>query len=77
MDDIKDGELEAIYVTGKRRNSVLPSLPTARGAGLAGLETSGGQVVIAPPNMPAELVKRLSNALQNIACMRGRDQARD
>jgi tripartite-type tricarboxylate transporter receptor subunit TctC len=64
MPNIKGGKLKAIYVTGKERNAELPNVPTVREAGFAGLETSGWQGVVAPPNMPADVVKRLSEALQ-------------
>jgi tripartite-type tricarboxylate transporter receptor subunit TctC len=64
MPNIKGGKLKAIYVTGKERNPELPNVPTVREAGFAGLETSGWQGVVAPPNMPADVVKRLSEALQ-------------
>jgi tripartite-type tricarboxylate transporter receptor subunit TctC len=64
MPNIKGGKLKAIYVTGKERNPELPNVPTVREAGFAGLETSGWQGVVAPPNVPADVVKKLSDALQ-------------
>jgi tripartite-type tricarboxylate transporter receptor subunit TctC len=64
LPNIKGGKLKAIYVTGKDRNPLLPDVPTAREAGFPGLETSGWQGVVAPPNMPADVVKKLSDALQ-------------
>lgn len=64
MPNIKGGKLKAIYVTGKTRNPELPNVPTVREAGFPGLETSGWQGVVAPPGMPADVVKKLSEALQ-------------
>jgi tripartite-type tricarboxylate transporter receptor subunit TctC len=63
LPNIKGGKLKAIYVTGKERNPLLPNVPTAREAGFPGLETSGWQGVVAPAGMPADALKKLSDAI--------------
>jgi tripartite-type tricarboxylate transporter receptor subunit TctC len=63
MPNIKGGKLKAIYVTGKTRNPELPNVPTVREAGFPGLETSGWQGVVAPAGVPADVAKKLSDAV--------------
>jgi tripartite-type tricarboxylate transporter receptor subunit TctC len=63
LPNIKGGKLKAIYVTGKERNPLLPNVPTVKEAGFPGLETSGWQGVVAPAGVPADTVKKLSEAI--------------
>jgi tripartite-type tricarboxylate transporter receptor subunit TctC len=42
---------------------LLPNVPTVKEAGFPGLETSGWQGVVAPAGVPADTVKKLSDAI--------------
>ena len=57
------GTLKALAVTGKARLASLPDVPTFEQAGLAGVDASGFQGVLAPAGTPPEAVAKLSDAL--------------
>ncbi|HEY6965986.1 MAG TPA: tripartite tricarboxylate transporter substrate binding protein [Burkholderiales bacterium] len=63
MPHVKAGKLKALAVTGKARLASLPEVPTFDQAGLAGVDASGFQGVLAPAGTPPEAVARLSDAL--------------
>ena len=63
MPHVKAGKLKALAVTGKARLASLPDVPTFDQAGLAGVDASGFQGVLAPAGTPPEAVARLSDAL--------------
>src|SRR5262245_19664017 len=63
MAHIKAGKLKALAVTGKARLAALPDVPTFEQAGLAGVDASGFQGVLAPAGTPPEAVAKLSDAL--------------
>ena len=63
MAHIKAGKLKALAVTGKARLASLPDVPTFEQAGLAGVDASGFQGVLAPAGTPPEAVAKLSDAL--------------
>jgi tripartite-type tricarboxylate transporter receptor subunit TctC len=60
---IQSGRLRALYVTEAQRLPLLPQVPTAREAGLPGLEASGWQGIVGPPGMPRDIVNRISHAI--------------
>jgi tripartite-type tricarboxylate transporter receptor subunit TctC len=60
---IKSGKLRALGVTGTRRTSSLPEVPTISEAGVPGYELTSWFGVMAPPGMARDLVDRLNAAV--------------
>jgi tripartite-type tricarboxylate transporter receptor subunit TctC len=56
---IRAGKLRALAVTGKRRDPLLPEVPTLDEAGLEGYEMTGWHGILAPAGTPAALLDRL------------------
>jgi tripartite-type tricarboxylate transporter receptor subunit TctC len=61
---IKAGTIKAYAVTSAKRLDVLPDLPTAEEAGLAGFQVGIWHGLYAPKGTPGEVTERLSKALQ-------------
>jgi tripartite-type tricarboxylate transporter receptor subunit TctC len=61
---IKAGIIKAYAVTSAKRLDVLPDLPTAEEAGLAGFQVGIWHGIYAPKGTPAEITERLSKSLQ-------------
>jgi tripartite-type tricarboxylate transporter receptor subunit TctC len=59
---IQQGQVRALAVTGAKRSSALPEVPTIAEAGLAGYEASLWQAITAPAGTPAAVVARLNAA---------------
>jgi tripartite-type tricarboxylate transporter receptor subunit TctC len=57
---IKAGRLRALAVTGKKRISLLPDLPTLAESGLAGYEAGSWYGILAPAGTPRVIVNRLN-----------------
>ena len=66
LPQIRGGKLKALAVTSPRRDPNLPDVPTARELGLAGVETLGFQGLVAPPGLPADIVKRMAAELAKV-----------
>jgi|LNFM01.1.fsa_nt_gb tripartite-type tricarboxylate transporter receptor subunit TctC len=56
---IRSGKLRAIAVMGPQRSAVLPDVPTATEAGMAGITTSGWTGLLAPAGSPNDAIQRL------------------
>ncbi|MSQ20278.1 MAG: tripartite tricarboxylate transporter substrate binding protein [Betaproteobacteria bacterium] len=56
---VKSGKLRALGVSGTRRSSVMPEVPTIAEAGVAGYEVMQWYGVLAPAGTPREIVLRL------------------
>lgn len=56
---IRAGKMRPIAVTGGRRASVLPNIPTIHEAGIAGYQATGWYGLLAPAATPGEIVQRL------------------
>ena len=56
---IKGGKLRALGVTTAKRTPALPEVATIAESGVPGFETSVWFALWGPPNMPAELVKKI------------------
>jgi tripartite-type tricarboxylate transporter receptor subunit TctC len=67
MGNIQSGTLRAIAVTGPRRFSLLPDVPTAAESGLPGFDSVLLYGLIGPPGMPAGIVDRLNKELRAMA----------
>ena len=63
---IRAGKVRPIAVTSKRRNRVLPDVPTMIEAGLPGYEVVGWFGVLGPAGLPRPIVDRLNGALRQI-----------
>ena len=59
MSNVKSGRLRAVAVTGLKRSSALPDLPTVAESGLPGFETSSWQGLFAPAGTSAAIVSKL------------------
>jgi tripartite-type tricarboxylate transporter receptor subunit TctC len=57
---IKAGKLKAIGVTGARRASALPDVPTLNELGLKGYELTQWQAVVAPGGTPRAIIDKLN-----------------
>ena len=57
---IRSGKLKAIGVTGSRRASALPDVPTLNELGLKGYELTQWQAVVAPAGTPKAIVDKLN-----------------
>lgn len=63
---VKEGKLRGIAVTGARRSSGVPDVPTFTEAGLSGYEPSSWYAVLGPAGLPRDQVARLNAALVKV-----------
>lgn len=59
---IEGGKLTALAVTGDKRAALLPSVPTAIEAGVAGYTASAWYGLLAPKGLPPDILARLESA---------------
>ena len=64
---IRDGRLKALVVTSEKRETALPSVPSAKEAGLPGLIVSTFNGVLAPAGTPRSIVNTLHAAIKKAA----------
>jgi tripartite-type tricarboxylate transporter receptor subunit TctC len=57
---VQAGKLRALAVSGSRRLSLLPDLPTIAEAGVPGYQTSSWYGILAPAGTPRDIVARLN-----------------
>jgi tripartite-type tricarboxylate transporter receptor subunit TctC len=67
LGNIQAGKLRAIAVTGPRRFSLLPDVPTAAESGLPGFDAVLHYGLVAPAGTPKAIVDRLNKELQAVA----------
>jgi tripartite-type tricarboxylate transporter receptor subunit TctC len=60
---VKAGKLRALAVTGDKRSTLLPEVPTLGEAGVKGADVYSWQAVAAPRGLPADVKARLHGAL--------------
>lgn len=60
---IREGQLRALAVTGKRRAQLLPDIPTLEQLGLQGYEVTQWQAVLAPAGAPRPIVEALHQSV--------------
>lgn len=60
---IQAGTIKAFAIATPTRSPALPNVPTTKEAGLEGYEVSAWNAVFAPKGTPADVVKRLNDAL--------------
>ena len=60
----KAGRVRPLAVTSSKRSAAFPEIPTMEELGLKGFESSAWYGLIGPAGLPAEVVTRISQALQ-------------
>ncbi len=60
LTQIKSGAFRALAVTGKKRSSVLPDVPTAVEAGVKGFQASSWNALAVPGKTPRPIIDRLN-----------------
>ena len=63
---IKSGRLRALAVTGEKRASISPDVPTMIEAGMPGFVINGWYAILAPAGTPAPIVERLSKEIASV-----------
>lgn len=63
---IQSGKLRPIAVAENTRSQLLPDVPTLEESGVKDFNVFGWYAILAPANVPKEVVERLSNALMDI-----------
>jgi tripartite-type tricarboxylate transporter receptor subunit TctC len=63
LQHIQSGKLRALVVTGDRRSSVLPQVPTLTEAGIKGADVYSWQGIAVPRGLPAPLRSQIHQAL--------------
>lgn len=63
---VRDGRVVALAVTGAKRSSLLPDVPTASESILKGFSMGAWQALMAPAGTPPEIVSRLSGWYRQI-----------
>src|SRR3982751_2184246 len=61
---VKSGKIRALAVTSLRRSAAFPDVPTMDEAGIKGFESTAWYGVLGPVGMPAEVIARLTSAMQ-------------
>jgi tripartite-type tricarboxylate transporter receptor subunit TctC len=64
---IESGAIRALAVSGEKRSSSLPEVPTMREAGMPGYKAVGWYGLMAPAGTPPAIVARLSDAAADAA----------
>lgn len=64
--NVKDGKIKAIVVSGARRLANFPQVPTAAEAGAAGYAANFGEMVAMPKGSPAVNVQRLRDEIAKL-----------
>src|SRR5215469_14656345 len=66
MEQIKTGLVKGLAVSSPYRLPSLPSVPTFKQAGVAGVELTGWLGIYGPPRMPSDARATLGNAIADI-----------
>jgi tripartite-type tricarboxylate transporter receptor subunit TctC len=61
LQHLRSGKLRALAVTGTKRGSALPDVPTLKESGLPDFEVTGWIGIFGPGNLPRELVSVIRN----------------
>ena len=69
LQHVKTGKLRALGVTGTKPEALLPEVPTAMAAGVAGYTAQGWFGLLAPRATPAAIVQRLNADIQKVMAM--------
>jgi tripartite-type tricarboxylate transporter receptor subunit TctC len=63
---VKDGQVRALGVTGKKRSSIMPDVPTVDEAGVPGYEATIWLGIMAPKGTPQPIVDRLNAEINKV-----------
>lgn len=63
---VQSGRLRAIAVSGSKRSTRLPDVPTIAESGIAGLDDVGGHMIMVPGATPREIIARLHQELVRV-----------
>jgi tripartite-type tricarboxylate transporter receptor subunit TctC len=63
MTPIKSGRLRGIAVTGPKRLSLTPEIPTVSESGVPGYEVTGWYMMLAPAGVPRDIVAKLNSEI--------------
>ncbi len=66
---IKAGKLKALAITSKKRVSALPDVPTLQESGITGAESGSWLGLLAPAGLPAPILEKISQSLQQVVAM--------
>ena len=66
LPQIKSGRLKALAVTGSKRDTNLPEVPTVREQGFPNAESSGFQGLVGPAGMAPAVVEKLATELRKL-----------
>jgi len=66
MGHLKAGTLRALAITSEKRHPMLPDVPTTAEAGLPEFQLDAWFTVFGPANMPAPVVKKLTEAMKTV-----------
>jgi tripartite-type tricarboxylate transporter receptor subunit TctC len=66
LEQIKDGRVRALAVSGARRLSSAPDIPTVAEAGVPGYAVSGWLGIVAPAGTPADRVAKLNTEINAV-----------
>jgi tripartite-type tricarboxylate transporter receptor subunit TctC len=66
ISSVQAGRLKALAITGDTRSPQLPDVPTAKEAGLPGLEVMSFTTLVASSDVPDALVEKINKDLQKI-----------
>lgn len=69
LGQIQGGRIKALAVTGVKRASVLPSVPTVRESGLPDYEVNSWFGLLAPAGTPPERLRQLEQAIDKVLAM--------
>jgi tripartite-type tricarboxylate transporter receptor subunit TctC len=69
MPHVATGKLRALAVATPKRSPNAPELPTIAETGLAGFDATAWQGLVGPAGMPADVVKRLNEAFNQVMAM--------
>jgi tripartite-type tricarboxylate transporter receptor subunit TctC len=71
LEHVRAGKLRALAVTGDKRSPVLPAVPTLAESGIKDVSVYSWQAVAAPKGLPADLKRRLHEALSAALAVEG------
>jgi tripartite-type tricarboxylate transporter receptor subunit TctC len=69
MPHVATGKLRALAVATPKRSPNAPDLPTIAETGLTGFDATAWQGLVGPTGMPADVVKRLNQAVNKVMAM--------
>ena len=58
---VRAGKLRALAMSGLKRSSIVPDIPTVAEGGLAGFDTNQWYALLGPARLPAAIVRRLND----------------